>query len=324
MCFSVAIYIYIYYLLFIMSTKAEEEAAAAYVMCCASCGIAQVDDIKLKDCDGGCDLVKYCSDGCQELNREMHEQECKKRVDELRDKKLFTQPDESHLGECPICCLPLPIDQKKSTFMECCSKIICNGCARANAKREITAGLEKRCVFCREPLSKSKEEINKRCMKRIKENNDPVAMCHMGKKRYHEGDYETAFKYLTKAAELGVADAHYNLSVMYRKEEGVEKDEKKRIYHLTEAAIGGHPDARHSLGIYERKNGRFERARKHWMIAVNLGWHDSLSSLKRLYANGHARKEDYANALRAYQAALDTTKSTGREKAEDFEKLKVG
>ena len=26
--------------------------------CCASCGIAGDDDIKLKDCDG-CDLVKY-------------------------------------------------------------------------------------------------------------------------------------------------------------------------------------------------------------------------------------------------------------------------
>jgi len=32
---------------------------------CACCGIAAVDDIKLKLCDGGCDLVKYCGDECQ-------------------------------------------------------------------------------------------------------------------------------------------------------------------------------------------------------------------------------------------------------------------
>ena len=46
---------------------------------CACCGIAPVDDIKLKLCDGGCDLVKYCSDVCQENHREQHEEECKGR-----------------------------------------------------------------------------------------------------------------------------------------------------------------------------------------------------------------------------------------------------
>ena len=60
---------------------------------CACCGIAAVDDIKLKDCDGGCDLVKYCGDGCQENHREQHEEECNKRKAELHDKELFTQPD---------------------------------------------------------------------------------------------------------------------------------------------------------------------------------------------------------------------------------------
>jgi TPR repeat protein len=190
------------------------------------------------------------------------------------------------------------------------------GCHYANTKREYEAGLERRCAFCREPASATDEEANKLCMERIKKN-CPVAMSQMGRKQYYERDYETAFKYWSKAAELGDADAHYNLSVMYRKEVGgVEKDEKKRIYHLTEAAIGGHPDARHSLGIYEWKSGRFERARKHWIIAVNLGNQDSLSSLKRLYANGHARKEDYAGALRGYQAAVEAAKSAERETAE--------
>jgi len=33
---------------------------------------------------------------------------------EIKDDKLFTQPDGTHLGECPICCLPLPLDQQIS------------------------------------------------------------------------------------------------------------------------------------------------------------------------------------------------------------------
>ena len=73
----------------------EELEAAAEV--CASCGIAAVGDIKkLKFCDD-CDLVKYCSDECQENHREQHDEECKQRKAELRGKHLFTQPDSSHM-----------------------------------------------------------------------------------------------------------------------------------------------------------------------------------------------------------------------------------
>ncbi len=96
--------------------SADDEAAD--MMCCASCGRAEVDDVKLKDCDGGCDLVKYCSDGCQDNHREQHEEDCKSRSAELRDRDLFEQPDSCY-GECPICCLPLPLDTSKFGFMTC-------------------------------------------------------------------------------------------------------------------------------------------------------------------------------------------------------------
>jgi len=152
-------------------------------------------------------------------------------------------------------------------------------------------------------------------MERVKKN-DPVAMCFMGKERHHEGDYETALEYFTTAAGLGDADAHYNLSLIYSKGEGVEKDKEKEAHHLEEAAIGGHPSARHNLGCEEASNGRYERARKHWVIAANLGHQNSLNGLRQLHAYGHASKEDYANALRAYQAAVEATKSKEREKVE--------
>jgi TPR repeat protein len=155
-------------------------------------------------------------------------------------------------------------------------------------------------------------------MKRIKENNDPAAMRLLGTKLYSEGDYDTAVEYMTKAAELGDTEAHYGLAVLYRNGECVEMDEKKQVYHLEEAAIGGHPYARYDLGCIEARNGRYERARKHFITAANLGHHPSLSQVKRLYAEGHASKEDYADALRAYQAAIDATKSEQREEAEQI------
>jgi TPR repeat protein len=236
---------------------------------------------------------------------------------EIRDKNMFTQPDESHWGECPICCLPLPQDESKCIFMNCCSTRLCNGCDYANQKHEKEAGLKRRCVFCREPLSESEEEAVKLTLNRVKKN-CPAAMCQMGKKCIDEGDDEAAFKYFKKAAELGDAVAHYNLSIMYLHGGGVEKDMKKAIYHWEEAAIGGDAHARYNLGIYEKRNGRFERARKHFIIAANLGYNDSLKKLRELYADGHASKEDYADALRAYQATVEATKSPEREEVESL------
>ena len=135
--------------------------AADDTMCCASCGKAEIDDMKkLKKCDGGCDLVKYCRDECQENHREQHEEECKKRKAEIRDRDLFEQPDSSCYGDCPICCLPLPLDLQKSTFMTCCCKSICNGCDYANKVREFKEGLQQRCVFFRELLPKSHRELS--------------------------------------------------------------------------------------------------------------------------------------------------------------------
>ena len=287
-------------------------------MCCASCGIAGVDGIKLKLCDRGCDLVKYCSDGCQELHRPDHIGVCNKRKKELHDKKLFTQPDISHLGECPICYLPLSIDECKSTMMGCCSKTICNGCMYANREREREGGLEHRCAFCREPLPTTEDESDKQTMKRIEEHNDPDAMRFMGKQHAEKGDYMKAFEYYTKAAELGDVEAFHCLGLMYNEGRGVQKDMKKAIHHFEQAAIGGHPRSRGVLGIHEKNNGRFERAAKHFIINANLGADKTLRYIKEFFVAGIVSKEEYAAALRACQDAVDATKSVEREKAEIF------
>ncbi len=280
---------------------------------CASCGKAEVDEIKLKKC--ACKLVKYCSVECQKNHRPQHKKACKKRLAKLRDDKLFQQPEEDYLGECPICCLPLPLDLNKSTIMTCCCKRICKGCDYANDLRIEEEGLEDRCVFCREPVPKTQEEREQNGMERAKAN-DPIALFNMGVTCFDEGDYEGAFEYYTKAAAVGNTMAHFNLSIMYHKGEFVEKDLKKEFYHLEEAAIGGHPDARYNLGFHEGKNGHNNRAAKHFIIAANLGYDNALKQVKRGFQMGVVSKEDYAAALRGHQAAVDATKSVQRQREE--------
>ncbi len=233
---------------------------------------------------------------------------------ELKDELLFKQPESSHLGDCPICFVPVSIDLPKSTLNSCCCKYICNGCTLANEKRELEGRLEHKCPFCRTVIPKTEEEFHERLMKRI-EANDPIAMCVMGRGLYIKGDYKSAFEYWARAAALGDMHAHYHLSNSYRSGEGVEKDEKKQAHHLTEAAIGGHPQARNNLGCVEEDNGRLDRAAKHWIIAAKLGYGNSLDPLKTLYRSGLLSKEDFSGALRGFQAAIEATKSPQREEA---------
>jgi tetratricopeptide (TPR) repeat protein len=238
---------------------------------------------------------------------------------ELRDELLFKQPESRNLGDCPICCLPLPLDSQKSALMGCCSKTICLGCHHANIIRQrgLLIPQKPSCAFCREPLPTTKEELVALVMKRV-EKNDPLAMRRMGNERRGEGDYKSAFKYYTKAAELGNANAHYNLSVMYYLGQSVEKDEKKHSYHLEEAAIGGHVEARYNLGGHEENNGRIDRAVKHWIIAANMGCDKSMKALWKSHAIGLVKKEALTATLRAHQDAVDAAKSPQREEAEEF------
>ncbi len=289
------------------------------MMFCANCGTAGGDDTKLMKCTA-CYLVRYCSVKCQKDHWKQHKKACKKRAAESKDEILFKQPENTHFGDCPICCLPIPIDPRKSTLYPCCSKLICNGCNLANSKREIEGRQLSKCPFCRKAARKTEEEADGQLMKRI-EANDPAAMRYMGSKKSNERDCKGAFEYYSKAAALGDVEAHFQLFGRYHYGLGVEKDEKRALHHMEQAAIGGHPEARHSLGTMEARNGRAERAGKHFIIAAKLGHDGSLECVKEGLKAGLMSKEDYAAALRGYQSTIEATKSPQREEAAEFFEL---
>ena len=284
---------------------------------CASCGITEMDDIELVPCDD-CLLYRYCSDECRENHKSDHEEECKNLAAQLqREYLLFRQPECSHLGDCPICCLPLSLDKSKSAIMSCCSKIICNGCAYACQKREEEMRVQITCPFCRESTHMTEEEADKLQMKRI-EANDPFAICQKGAKERELGNHGSAISYLTKAAELGDVWAHFQLSFIYSDDFGAEKDEGKYIHHTEEAAIGGHPTARHNLGSDEWGNGNHERAVKHWIISATQGCDESIKALMEAFRQGFLKKDILAAVLRLHKRAVDATKSPQRKEAEGF------
>lgn len=239
---------------------------------------------------------------------------CKAGTDQIRNEMLFKQPDAAHLGACPICFLPLPLDQQQA------GKIICLGCDYANALRMVKSKQKCVCCFCRQPGPATQKEEELAKSTRVKAS-DPLALQLLGAKHRSEGDYKSAFKYWSMAADLGNnAEAHYQLSLMFAGH-GVEQNETMFLHHSIAATIGGHHVARYNLGCYEKENHRMTRAVSNFLIGANLGCDDALSMLKELYSQGFVKKDDSV-ALRSHQAAVTARKSPERALAEEV--IRIG
>jgi len=175
------------------------------------------------------------------------------------------------------------------------------------------------CPFCRSSPPATDEEALNRMQKRV-EVGDAQAIYSFGH-YYFLGNYglpqdiPKALELWHRAGELGFASAYNNIGYAYRNGRGVEVDKKKANHYYELAAMRGDANARHNLGYMEFKEGNLNRALKHFMVAAGVGHKESLKSIRKLHADGHASKQDYTAALRAYQAYLDEIKSDQRDKA---------
>ena len=291
---------------------------------CANCG---KEGSGVTNTCNKCKSVMYCNAACKKKHRTKHKKDCEEHVKraaereaELHDEKLFTQPQQEE--DCPICMVQLPSLELANVYMACCGKLICTGCVRAFQSRAIKAKRIKEeniCPFCRTPPPESDEEMIKRYEKRV-ELNDVRAILNLGS-FYSLGsdglaqNYAKALELFHQASELGNVTAYLGIGDAYDCGRGVRVDKKKAMHYYELAAMGGEVMARHNLGIMEEEAGNMDRALNHWMIAVKDGNSGSLENIKRLYGYGHATKDDYANALKSYQAYLAEVKSDQRDEA---------
>ena len=282
-------------------------------MNCAACG---KEGGNLNTCNK-CKMVKYCNAACKKKHRTKHMKACKKRVAELHDEALFKEhpPPE----ECPICFLPLPMFANETIFHSCCGKRICSGCTYAMDEEARGRGKIGLCPFCRTPEPTSQEEVKR--IKKLMEADNAYAFYVLAS-YYDRGvkgmpqDYEKANELYLRAGELGCSNACYNLGISYSFHgNGVEVDKKKAKHYYELAAMNGDMNARHNLGCMEGQAGNEHRAHKHFIIAAKAGYKKSLDYVKEGFVNGIVTKEEYANALRAYQSRQDLMKSDMRDKA---------
>ena len=286
---------------------------------CANCG-KEGNSNNMNICNK-CKMVKYCNAACKKKHRSKHKKACERRVAELYDEKLYTEPPPSE--ECPICMQPLPLDRNQVVFESCCGKTICNGCIYA---MKISGGKDL-CAFCRKPKATSNEEEIKR-VKNLMDNGNAYSFNFLGY-AYNNGlrgmsqDYHKANELYLKAGELGCADAYFNLGNSYARGRGVEVDIKKARHYHELAAIAGNVQARHNLGSFEYEAGNIQRAKKHMIIAARAGEKDSLDCIKNGFRRGFITKDEYLNTLRAYHERQNEMKSDQREIAAQVHRVAI-
>ena len=253
--------------------------------------------------------------GEEQRDRRQSIRRCEGCVASGRQLVLMTKGRErTEENECPICNLLLPVGAGHSCIQACCIKLLCNGCILASEKRGMRG-----CPFCRTPTP-NKSQVLPMIEKRV-DAGDPSAICHLGGQYSYgllglEKDLTRAAELYERAAELGMADAHYNLGCLYDEGADAEKNMAKAFRHYETAAMCGHVPARFNLGCKEYYDGNDDLALQHFLIAVNLGHGGSLANVKAMFMQGRATKADYVEALRGYQSAVEEMRSPDRDEAE--------
>ena len=261
--------------------------------------------------------MKYCNAACKKKHRQKHKKRCERYAAELHDEELFKQPPPKE--DCPICFLRMPTLKTGWRYQSCCGKVICSGCIHAPVYDNLGNEVDnQKCPFCRKPTHNSEEELTERYKSRM-EAGDPIAIFNRGCD-YQDGlnglpDYTKALELFHRAVDLDYTEAYCSIGYCHEVGRGVEVDKKKAIKYYEQAAMKGDTYARYNLGGIETRAGNFDRALKHYMIAVRDGDNDSLKEIQDLYSDGHTTKDDYTEALRLYQEYLGEIKSDQRDKA---------
>ena len=282
---------------------------------CANCG---KEGSNMNICNK-CKEATYCNAACKKKHRSKHKKQCEKRVAELHKEKLFREPPNEH-GDCSICFLLLPSMDCGRKYMSCCGKMICSGCCHAPVyDNQGNIIVEKTCPFCRTPLPTTYYEDAIKRLKKRTDVGDEHAFYVMGC-FYDTGecglpqDSAKAVEFWRKAGKYG----YNNIGSACGLGEGVERDAKMATHYFELAAIEGNVTARYNLGATEKNAGNYDRALKHFMIAVRGGHTDSVKAIQRMFMGGHVEKDQYANALQSHQAYVNEIKSNQRDKAVAF------
>jgi len=223
--------------------------------------------------------------------------------------------------ECSICFIPLPLEEKYTTFMNCCGKTICEGCLFKDMWKEIEKGKQRHlCAFCRKPTNEGNYIKD---MKKLMKNNNPEAFIQMAKKHVlgSDGVFQSntrALEMYIRAAELGSANGFMNIGLYHSFGDGsivVEHNMTKARSFVEIAAKKGLVDAHRWLANYDSRIGNISTCNEHLKIAARAGDKRSMDDLMTVYKSNLLSKDELTQTLREHQASMNEMKSEDRKQA---------
>lgn len=160
-------------------------------------------------------------------------------------------------------------------------------------------------------------EIEKQAFAGVAEAQHDLAAIYTAGQGGVKRNYGRAAFWFRKAADQGVANARYNLGVLYHQGMGVKKDIKEAIRWYQSAADLGHPEAQYNLGIayIEGIGVSYDAARAadNFEKAANKGITEAAYNLGLIHENGLLGGSRPAQALEWYKKAADGGSAEAKE-----------
>ena len=176
--------------------------------------------------------------------------------------------------------------------------------AGETAKNEAVAGID------RDPLlPKSYQTLESRAFAGVAAAQHDLAALYVAGTGGVPRDYGRAVFWFTKSAEKGMANAHYNLGVMYQQGLGVPQDAAAALSWYERAAQLGHPEAMYNLGIANIEgigaDRNIARGVAFFKQAANAGVSQAAYNLGVLYESNFIGPADLTKAAEWYQTAAN-------------------
>ena len=204
--------------------------------------------------------------------------------------------------------VPLPFINSESNYQSCCGNWICWACHKENEasinkqneEKSASKKLALTCPFCREPYPTCFDEelaqLQARCL-----HNDCFAFELLGAAYGYRMDENgmvpddlKALDCYIRAVELGSSAACVNIAYFVDEGNGVAINEDRAALFWRVGALRGSIEARNHIGCSEYYGlQNYEIGIRHWKIAAEAGYQDSIDALKKIYnADGkHPGKE---------------------------------
>ena len=124
-----------------------------------------------------------------------------------------------------------------------------------------------------------------------------------------EENYTQAIEWFTKSANQGLAEAEYNLGVMYYNGQGVKRDYPKAFELFTKSANQGYAKAEYNLGVmYYNGHGikqDYQKAFEWFTKSANQGYAEAEYNLGVMYYNGQGVSKNLNTAKQWFAKACE-------------------